>query len=110
MDDKIKLSAKGYGIEATLTPHELRARGTNKATHLALVGPESPHEEDGHLVLPLDQIASVQHTRPKMAGFVNGHVVVRTVDGRKYEMHYRAKKQAGFADLGDALAAAVNQG
>jgi hypothetical protein len=101
-----EITADGYGVTATLTPTELRARGTNKATHLALVGPESPHLENGTLVLPVDLIARVQHARPKMGGLVNGHVVIHLHDGRQYEMHYRAKHNE-FQDLAESLVSLV---
>lgn len=92
-------TVQGYGVEATLTETELRAHGTNKLTHAALAGPNHP----GDVVVPLDQIARVDHSTPKMGGAVNGHVVIHTTDGRKVEMHYR-KKNTEFRDLAETLA------
>lgn len=100
------ITAEGYGIDATLTPTELRVHGRNKMARIALRGEE---HAAGDVVLPLEQIASVDHQRPKMGGMVNGHVIVRTVDEKKYELHYRAKKHADFADFADRLVEAVSR-
>lgn len=94
------ITAKGYGVTASLTETELRAKGTNGTTHIALVGKDGPPE----LVIPLDRIASVTHKRPKWGGAINGNLVVFSTDGRKYQMHYRAK-HADFAALADKVAA-----
>jgi hypothetical protein len=100
-------TAQGYGITATLTPDELRVKGNSKPFHFGLVGAGSPHEQNGVIVLPLDEIAEVKHSRPKLLGFINGGLVVRMAGGRKYEMRYRAKKQRDFAEFADAVVEAV---
>ncbi|MEE6280193.1 hypothetical protein [Georgenia sp. MJ170] len=107
------IHARGYMVEATLTPTELRVRGTNKASQLALHGPDAvSHDgERNHftppdvLVIPRDQIARVEHTAPKALGLVNGHLVVHTTAGKKYEIHYRKKTADQFAPLVAALSA-----
>lgn len=98
-------TAQGYGIEATLTPEALHVRATSRAGRLAMFGPD-PREE---VTIPLDQIASAHHRTPPrfVLMAVNGRLDVRTVDGTRYQMHYRARKNRDFGVLADAVVAAV---
>lgn len=106
--------ARGHAIEVWLTPDELRARGTNKASQLALHGPDAV-SHDGErtrwtppevLVIPRAQIARVEHHRPALAGLVNGRLVITTTAGKRYELHYRKKSGAAFDELAADLEAA----
>lgn len=63
--------------------------------------------QDDVTVLPLSEVIRVAHARPRLGGLVNGHVVVHTVDGREFELHYR-HDDAEFLRLADALETAVN--
>lgn len=63
--------------------------------------------DDETTVLPLSEVARVAHTRPRLGGLVNGHVVVSAVDGREFELHYR-EDDADFLQLADTLEATVN--
>jgi membrane-bound lytic murein transglycosylase MltF len=96
-------TAQADGVEATLTDTELIARGTSKVRHFALVGPGGPAE----LKLPLEQIERASHSRPKGFGALNGRLDVYSVDGKRYQFHYRVKKQADFADFAEKVVAAV---
>lgn len=96
-------TAQGYGVEATLTDDALRLRATTKMGRTALFGPD-PRDT---VVVPLEQIASATHRTPKIAGFINGLLDVRTVDGTRYQLHYRVKKNRGFREFADAVVAAV---
>lgn len=107
------IHARGYMSEVLLTPTELRARGTNKASQLALHGADAV-SNDGRrnhftppewLVIPREAIARVEHSTPKLGGMVNGHLVVHTTGGKKYELHYRKKHVADFGPLAAALEA-----
>lgn len=99
-------TAQGYGIEATLTPEALEVRATTKAGRMALFGPD-PRER---VVIPLERIASAVHRTPpkRVLMMVNGRLDVRLVDGTRYQMHYRARKNRDFGVLADEVVAAVN--
>lgn len=99
-------TAQGYGCEATLTPEALQVRATTKAGRMALFGPD-PRQE---VLVPLDQIASARHQAPPKWALmaINGRLDVRTVDGTRYQMHYRAKRDRAFRELADELVAAVS--
>lgn len=98
-------TAQGYGVEATLTAETLHVRATSRAGRMALFGPD-PREE---IVIPLDQIASARHKTPpkRVLMTINGLLDVRTLDGKRYQMHYRARKNRDFGVLADAVVAAV---
>lgn len=99
-------TAQGYGIEATLFPEALRVRATTKAGRMALFGPD-PRQE---VLVPLDQIASAHHRTPPrfVLMAINGRLDVRTVDGARYQMHYRARRDRAFRSLADEVVAAVS--
>lgn len=101
-------TAQGYGIEATLTDEALYVRATSKMGRIALLGPDA---QDGteDVTIPLDEIAYAKHfDPPKWAlGTANGRLDVRTASGRRYQLHYRVKKNADFSPFADAVVAAV---
>lgn len=98
-------TAQGYAIEATLTDESLHVRATTKMGRFALMGPDPGNE----VTIPLEQIASATHRRPpkRVLMAVNGMLDVRTVDGKRYQLHYRARKNRDFGALADAVVAAV---
>lgn len=98
-------TAQGYGVEATLTAEELQIRATTKAGRIGLFGPD-PRER---VVIPLERIASAHHRTPPrfVLMAVNGRLDVRLLDGTRYQMHYRARKNRDFGVLADAVVAAV---
>ena len=99
-----EITAEAYGSAVSLTDDTLTIRATSKIGRAALFGPSDQNE----VTLPLEQIATVDHAAPKMGGLVNGHLDIRTTDGKRYEVHYRAKKNADFQPLAEALSAAIH--
>lgn len=98
-------TAQGYGIEATLTDESLHVRALSKLFAFALTGPDGTSE----VTIPLSEIAAVHHRRPpkRVLMAVNGLLDVTTVGGKRYQMHYRARKNRDFGVLADAVVAAV---
>jgi len=98
-------TAQGYGVEATLEPEALTIRATSKAGRMSVFGAD-PRDE---VTIPLHEIASAKHVRPPkvLLGAVNGTLVVRTEAGVRYQLNYRAKKNADFGPLADAIVEAV---
>lgn len=98
-------TAQGYGVEATLTAEALHVRATTKAGRMGLFGPD-PREE---VTIPLEQITSARHRTPPrfVLQSINGLLDVRTADGKRYQMHYRARKNRDFGVLADTVVAAV---
>lgn len=92
------MNARGYMIEVTLTDDALTVEGTTKPARMALRGQD---HDAGPLVIPRTQIAGVDHKRA--SALVNGSVVVQTVDGGRYVLHFRKKSQDDFAALAAAL-------
>lgn len=102
-EEAMTTTAQAYGVEATLTDEALRLRATTKMGRTALFGPD-PREV---VEVPLEEIAAATHKAPRVAGFVNGLLDVRTTDGVRYQVHYRVKKNRDFGSLADAVVAAV---
>jgi len=98
-------TAQGYGVEATLTPEALTIRATSRAGRASVFGPD-PRDE---VTIQLQEIASARHIAPPkvLLGAVNGVLVVRTVDGTRYQLNYRARKNRDFGPLAEAVVAAV---
>lgn len=90
----------GHMVEVDWDGHTLRARGTNKAAHMALRGQD--HTE-GDLVLTREQISGA--TFKGANALVNGNLTVTTADGRKYQMHFRRKQATEFEGLARDLGA-----
>lgn len=99
-------TAQGYCVEMTFDGEALTIRATNKVGRLSVFGPD-PRSE---VTLQLDEIASVNHIKPPKAlfGAVNGTLVVRTEEGTRYQLNYRAKKNADFGPLAEAVVEAVS--
>lgn len=115
---------KGYGCVVTWDGETLRARGTNKTAHFALLAQQSalkdakPQSDDEEPLtateayklatdLPDELVLSkgefvVDHLR-KANMAVNGNLVLRTPDGVKYQLHFRRKHNADFEELAEAL-------
>lgn len=105
-EEAMATTAQAYGVVATLTEGTLELRATTKMGRTALFGPDSRD----FVEMPLDQIASARHRPPPKWAlqFINGHLDVRTTDGTRYQVHYRASKNREFGPLADALVAAVS--
>lgn len=87
-------------VVAELTETALTVDATNKVGRVALFG--SPRN-DGPRAIPLNQIARVEHK--KANPLVNGNLVIHTIDGAKYQLHFRRKSQEQFSALAEALGA-----
>jgi len=99
------ITAQGYGVEATLTPQTLTIRATSKAGRMSVFGPD-PRDE---VTIPLGDVTSARHIAPPkiLLGAMNGVLVVRTADGKRYQLNYRARKNREFRPLAEAVVAAV---
>lgn len=93
------MNVRGYMIDVTLTDEALTVEGTNKPAQVALRG---ERHSEGPLVIPRNEIASVEHK--KANALVNGSVTVKTTAGERYVLHFRKKSNDDFT----ALAAALN--
>lgn len=89
----------GYMTDVQWDGATLRVHGKNKAARVALAGED--HGSD--VVVTRDQIADVGYR--KAGAMVNGRVDVRTVDGKRYQLHFRKKQAAGFEQLARDLGA-----
>lgn len=94
------MHVEGYMVVADLTDTTLTVDATNKVGRVALFG--NPRN-DGPRAIPLSQIARVEHK--KANPLVNGNLVIHTIDGEKYQLHFRRKSQEQFAALASALKA-----
>ncbi|HLR94716.1 MAG TPA: hypothetical protein VK053_09335 [Jiangellaceae bacterium] len=127
--DTTKIS--GYMVEVEWDGQTLRARGTNKASHFALIGPADinieDHVQEGQdggeslrglrdavratvatpeeLVLDADEF-TVEKFKPATM-LVNGQLVLRTTAGRQHQLHFRKKHNADFTALARELGADV---
>lgn len=121
------MKISGYMNEVQWDGQTLRARGTNKAAHLALMGPNEVDADDyvqadqtrgdmvkggarairdtaalpDELVLDADEF-TVEKFKTANA-LVNGQLVLRTREGRKHQLHFRRKHNDGFAALAAEL-------
>lgn len=91
-------TAHGYMVEAEWDGRQLRARGTNKASQVALAGQD---HAAGDVVIPAGEIASARLKPASM--MTNGNLIVRTVDGRKVQLHFRRKQADDFQALYEAM-------
>lgn len=97
------MDVKGYLVEATWDGVTLRARGTNKAGHVALLGVDKDQPE---AVIPVTDMASVE--LKDASRLVNGNLIIKTTGGKKYQLHYRRKSADDFHALHAAILAAQN--
>lgn len=93
------MNVNGYGVEAEWDGRQLVARGTNKATRVALRGAE---HDQGDLVVPAAELASVEL---REAGkLTNGRLTVHTTGGASYRLNFLRKHAEGFRQLHTELA------
>ena len=117
---------KGYMIEGDWTGNTLTVRGTNKASHYALVGPDMEHAKRVHAeagqagvrdtlaqmsgLLPDGSAVAIQYADIASVDFkdagllTNGCLDVRTHDGRRYQLHFLRKHREAFRRLASELA------
>lgn len=113
------MDIQGYGCTVSWDGQTLRAKGTNKMNHLALMGPNrdlsgtdlrsitvgsavaSAFAAPDELVL--DRDAFTVETFKQANVLVNGNLTLRTSDGIKHQMHFRRKQNADFEELANAL-------
>lgn len=101
MRHDVDMELQGYMLKVQWDGQTLRARGTTKASRMALMGRE---HDDGDLVLTREQITEARY---KKAGLMtNGRLVLRDWSGRKYQLHFRRKQRDGFDALARELGAA----
>lgn len=89
---------EGYGVRVDFDGETLRARGTNKVTHVALLGPDKDQPE---AVVPRSEIRDVRFK--DATRITNGNLIVETTGGKKYQLHFRRKQADDFRQLADAL-------
>ncbi len=86
--------------EAEWDGQALVLRGTTRAGRVALLG---ENHKTGEVRIPSEHIGTVELHEPKLGGAVNGNLIIRHVDGTKYQLHYRKKQSAGVEALAAAL-------
>ncbi|WP_300640510.1 hypothetical protein [Nocardioides sp.] len=92
------MGVRGHLIDVTWDGRHLTVSADNAAARIALRGPE---HASGPLVLPAEQIASTELKPP--GTLTNGHLTIRTTDGRSYLLHFRRKQSSAFARLYKSL-------
>lgn len=90
--------------EVSYDGHTLRAKGTNKVGHIALLGEDSKHLTE--LVLTRDQFEVEKFKTGNVA--INGNLVLRDTNGRKYQLRFRKKDNTSFEGLASALGVTQN--
>lgn len=93
----------GYMCQVSFDGQTMTARGTNRASHAALVGPGN----DGDLVLPVDQATGVELR--DATRLVNGRLTVTDSSGTRHVLHFRRKGSEGFRELAAQLSNLVEQ-
>lgn len=97
-------------VEVQWDGETLRAKGKNRASTMALLGPElleyksrSEDELKDELVLPRSEIERVEM---KNAGVLsNGRLTLHSRAGRRYKLHFLRKQQEEFESLAELLIA-----
>lgn len=92
------MNIQGYMIDVDYDGTVLRVHGKNKPARIALAGEA---HGDGDVVVPRERIAAVDLKDASM--MTNGNLRVTTVDGQKYQLHFRRKQAEGFRALADQL-------
>jgi len=80
----------------------LTVRGKNKAARIALAGPD---HGSGDVVVSRADIASAKFVPTRLAGSVNGNLIITTTQGERYQLHFRKKQQSDFENLARTLGA-----
>lgn len=88
-------------VEAEWDGDVLTVRGTTRAGRVALLGED---HAAGEVVIPAGRISSVRLKEPALFGAVNGNLIVTTVEGRRFQLHYRRKSAEEFRALAESLA------
>jgi hypothetical protein len=83
-------SMDGYMIDVQADAELIRVHGKTKAARIALAGQD--HETD--VVIPRADIETV--TFKGANPVVNGNLIITTIAGRKFQLHFRRKQQADF--------------
>ncbi|WP_193510485.1 hypothetical protein [Cryobacterium sp. BB736] len=110
---------EGYGCVVSWDGNTLRAKGTNKFTHRALMGQNRDLKESDIDGMTSKEVVSAVMTIPDELTLTrgqftvekfrlgnpvtNGNLMLRTDDGVKYELHFRRKSNADFEKLVGAL-------
>lgn len=109
----------GYGCKVNWDGDTLRAKGTNKLTHRALMGQNRQFSQEDAEGIEAREVVSkvleipdelvvkrqdfeVEKFKPASA-LVNGVLALRTTDGIKYQLHFRRKDNEDFTRLRDLL-------
>jgi len=125
------MKVSGHMNEIEWDGQTLRARGTNKAAHFALMGQNDVNQDDyirpdqsrGDMVKGLGKFAKDSAAIPDAlvldadeftvekfktaTALVDGQLVLRTREGRKYQLHFRKKHNDDFAALAASLGVTV---
>ncbi|GAA4217729.1 hypothetical protein [Actinocatenispora rupis] len=88
----------GYMIHGSWDGSTLRIRGTNRAAHLALAG----HGRTEEVAVQTSQITGLKLRDARR--LINGELVITTLTGQKYKLHFRRKQAETFRRLEAALA------
>jgi len=80
----------------------LRLQGKNKAARAALAGEA---HIDGAVVIPRSSIVGVRFKAASM--LASGRLVVTTMNGHKYRIHFHKKQQGDLARLAEDLRGAI---
>lgn len=86
---------QGYRVQVGFDGSTLRAVPAGKFSRIALTGDDSIEE----LVLSRDEIEDVRYSKPNNLIGKNGNLAIRTTDGKKYQLHFRAKSKREFEEL-----------
>ena len=92
----------GYMIDVDGNAERLIVRGKNKPARIALAG---KGQGDGDVTILRSALTGVDYKPTRMMGAVNGNLTISTTDGRKYQLHFLKKHQAGFERLAQDLSA-----
>lgn len=94
------MKISGYMNEVEWDGATLTARGTNKASRIALAGED---HAAGDVVIPRGAMASVRFK--DASRLVNGNLTISTEQGRRYQLHFRRKHADDFRALAAELGA-----
>lgn len=114
------MTVNGYGCVVTWDGETLRAKGTNKMAHRALMGynPDGYTDKELNRMRASEKIANVAQIADELVldrdaftvakfktgnPFTNGALVLRDNDGRTYQLHFRRKDNTAFEELRAAL-------
>lgn len=113
-------TVNGYGCVVSWDGETLRAKGTNKFAHRALMGynPDGYSDKELNQMKASDKIGAVIAIRDELVlsrgeftvdkfktanPITNGVLTLRDNDGAKYHLHFRRKDNGAFTALRAAL-------